>query len=89
MYEKCEKKNIYIYTTHEHIGFPGNACGKEVTCQCRKCKRLAFNPCIGKIPWRKAWQPTLVFLSGESQGQRSLAGYSPWSPKESDTPQTT
>ena len=35
-------------------------------------------PGSGKIPWRRAWQPTPVFLSGESHGQRSLAGYSPW-----------
>ena len=35
--------------------------------------------------WRKKWQPTPVFLPGESHGQRSLVGYSPWSHKESDT----
>ena len=40
---------------------------------------------VGKISWRRAWQPTLVFLPGESHGQRSLAGYSLWSHKESDT----
>ena len=39
---------------------------------------LGFDPWIGKIPWRRAWQPTLVFLPGESHGQRSLAGYSHW-----------
>ena len=39
---------------------------------------------IGKIPWRKAWQPTSVFLPGESHGQRSLVGYSPKGHKESD-----
>ena len=33
---------------------------------------------VGKIPWRRAWQPTPVFLLGESHGQRSLAGCSPW-----------
>ena len=38
-----------------------------------------------KIPWKKAWQPTPVFLPGESLEQRSLAGYSPWGHKESDT----
>ena len=43
-----------------------------------------FSPCVGKIPWRKAWQPSPVFLPGESQGQRRLAGYSPWGHKESD-----
>ena len=35
----------------------------------------------GKIPWRRKWQPTAVFWPGESHGQRSLAGYSPWGPK--------
>ena len=40
-----------------------------------------FDPCIWKIPWRRAWQPTPVFLPGESHGQRSLVGYSPWSRK--------
>ena len=40
-------------------------------------KRLGFNPWVGKIPWRRAWQPTLVFLPGESHGQKSLAGCSP------------
>ena len=37
-----------------------------------------FDPRVGKIPWRMKWQPTPVFLPGKSQGQRSLAGYSPW-----------
>ena len=40
---------------------------------------------VGKIPWRRKWQPTPVFLPGESHGWRSLVGYSPWSRKESDT----
>ena len=44
-----------------------------------------FDPWIGKIPWRRKWQPTLVFLPGESHGWRSLVGYiSPWGRKESD-----
>ena len=37
------------------------------------------------MPWRRKWQPTPGFFRGESQGQRSLAGYSPWGHKESDT----
>ena len=39
--------------------------------------RCRFDPWVGKIPWRRAWQPTPVFLPGESHGQRSLAGYDP------------
>ena len=47
--------------------------------------RPRFDPWVGKIPWRKEWQPAPVFLPGEFHGQRSLAGYSPWGHKESDT----
>ena len=43
--------------------------GKESTCQCR---RHGSNPWVGKIPWRRKWQPTPVFLPGKSHGQRSL-----------------
>ena len=46
-------------------------------CQCRRHKRHGFNPQVGKISWRRKWQPTPVFMPGESHGQRSLAGYSP------------
>ena len=50
-------------------GFPGGgARGKEPTCQ---CKRLMFNPWVRKILWRRAWQPTPIFLVGESHGQGS------------------
>ena len=44
-----------------------------------------FAPWGGKIPWRRKWQPTPVFLPEESHGQRSLGGYSPWGRKEPDT----
>ena len=40
---------------------------------------------VGKIPWRRKWQPTPVLLPGKSHGQRSLVGYSPWGRQESDT----
>ena len=49
--------------------------GKESACQCR---RRGFNPWVGKIPWTRNWQPSLIFLPGKSHGQRSLAGYSTW-----------
>ena len=52
--------------------------------RCLQCRRLGCDPGVGKIPWRREWQPTLVFLPGESHGQRSLAGYRPWGCKESD-----
>ena len=40
--------------------------------------RCRFDAWVRKIPWRRAWQPTPVLLPGESQGQKSLAGYRPW-----------
>ena len=49
-----------------------------------QCRRPRFNPWVRKIPWRREWLPTPVFLPGESHGQRSPAGYSPWGLKESD-----
>ena len=55
---------------------------KESTCQYR---RPGFDPWVGKIPWRRKWQPTPVFLPGKSHGQRHLVGYSPWGHKVSDT----
>ena len=58
------------------LGLPGGAIGKEPTCQCKRHKRHRLDPWVGKIPWRRKWQPTPVFLLGESHGQRSLAGYS-------------
>ena len=58
--------------------------GKELTCQYRRHKRSSSDSWVHKIPWRRKWQPTPVFLPGKSHGQRSLAGYSPWGPKESD-----
>ena len=57
--------------------FLGGASGNKPTCQCRRCKRHGFDSWVGKTPWRRAWQPTPVFLHGESHGQRNLVGYSP------------
>ena len=56
--------------------------------QYRRLKGGGFDPWVRKIPWRRAWQPTPVFLPGESHGQRSLVGYSPWGHKESDRTET-
>ena len=77
------------HSTGLEWGFPGGASGKEPACQCRRHKRGGFNPLAGKIPWRMAWQPTPVFLPGESYGQRSLAVYRPQGCKEADTTEAT
>ena len=58
------------------LGFPGGTSGKEPIYQYRRHKRQRFNPWIGKIPWRRAQQPTPVSLPGESHEQRNLEGYS-------------
>ena len=52
--------------------------GKESTCQCRRCRRCSFNPRGRKVPWRRKWLPTPVFLPGEFRGPSSLVGCSPW-----------
>ena len=62
----------------QEVGFPvevGTG-GKEPACQCNRHNRFWFDPGVRKIPWRRKWQPTLVFLPGEFHGQRSLMGYS-------------
>ena len=70
------------------MGLPGDASGKEPACQCRH-ERREFDPWVRKIPWRRKWQSTPVFLPEKSQGQRSLAGYSSQGHKESDITEMT
>ena len=53
-------------------------------CRRRRRERCGFAPWVGKIPWRRAWQPTPVLLPGKFDGQRNLAGYSPRGRKELD-----
>ena len=62
---------------------------KEFTCQFRRHKRHGFDPWVWKIPWRRKWRPTPVFLPGKSHGQKSLVGYSPWGLKELDSSSNT
>ena len=82
---------LFLFLMNEYIcvGFLGSTRGKEPSCWCRGQKRHGFDPWVGKIPWRRAWQPTLLFLPGESHGERSLVGYGPWGRKESDTTEVT
>ena len=78
--------SVYIGGDDFPIGYWSvGASSKEPACWCRSRERHRFDPWVGKIPWRRKWQPTPVFLLGETHGQRSLAGYSPWGCKESDT----
>ena len=65
-------------------GFPGGSVIKNLPTDAgdRRYKRHEFEPWVGKILWRRKWQPTPVFLPGKSHGQRSLAGKSPWGHKD-------
>ena len=65
-------------------GIPGGISVKEPARQCRRCEKHRLSPWVGSIPWRRAWQPTLVFLSGKSHGQRSLVFHSSKGCKELD-----
>ena len=51
--------------------------GKEPACQCRRHRRRGFDPWVRKIPWRRTWRPTVVFLPRKFYGQRTLVGYRP------------
>ena len=62
---------------------------KNPACQCRRWKRPGFDPWVRKNPWRRAWQPTPVFLPRKFHGQRSLADYSPWAHEELDMTEHT
>ena len=64
---------------------PGGSDGKDACNTGYPGSIPGFNPWVGKIPWRRTWQPTPVFLPVEFHRQRSLVGYSPWGCKESDT----
>ena len=76
MIEHLNWTELYLHCLLS-LHIPGGVSGKEPTCQCRRHKRCWFDPWVRTIPWRRAWQPTPVFLPGESHGQRSLVGYCP------------
>ena len=67
---------LWFISLMTKVGFPGGwLSGKESSCQGRKC---GFDLWVWKLPWRRKWQPTPVFLPGKLRDQRSLVGYSPW-----------
>ena len=72
----------YRISVSYRLGFPGGSDGRE---SASSAGRPRFNPWVGKIPCRRKWQPTPVFLPGELHGQRSLVGLSSWGSTESDT----
>ena len=86
---RCSEEFVKLFLDSSCRGFLGGASGKESACQCWRHKRCRFDPWLRKIPWRRPWQPTPVFLPGESLGQRTLVGYGPQGHKESDTTEAT
>ena len=62
----CKYDCLFIHCTVGRWGFPSGTSSKEPASQCRRCKRHEWDSWVGKIPWRRAWQPTLVSLPGES-----------------------
>ena len=81
--EEAPLKSSELTALCQFERFPGGTSRKDPACQCWRL-RHRFDPWVGKIPWRMAWQPAPVFLPGESHEWRSLAGYSPSGHKESD-----
>ena len=70
--------NIHLLKCYLNFCLPKWQSGKELTWQCRRRRRCGFDPWLGKIPCKRKWQPTPVFLLGKFHGQRSLVGHSPW-----------
>ena len=66
------------------VGFPEGSAGEEFACNAGDTGDAGFGHCVGKIPWRRKWQPTPVFLPEKSHGQKSLVGYNSKHCKESD-----
>ena len=65
-------------TLYSSKGFTGSSIGKSIRLQCR---RTGLDPWVWKVPWRRNWRPTPVFLPGKSHGGRSLAGCGQWGHK--------
>ena len=80
-----KRKKNKLSLEYFKLRLPRWCSSKESTCQHRRHKRHGFDPWIRKIPWRRAWQSTLVFLPGESHGQSILVPHSSWGHKELDT----
>ena len=83
------QRNKISFVVFNIYAFPGGASVKEPTWLCRRPKRPGFDPWVRKIPWRRTWQPTPVFLPEESHAQSSLAGYRPQGCKELDAAEVT
>ena len=81
--------NSKIITSVQSVGFPGGASGKEPPSQCRRHKRHGFNPWVGKIPWRRTWQPMSQYYCLENPMDRGAWWAMVDSITESDTTEAT
>ena len=81
----CLQRWSFVPKKKKKHGLPRRRSDKESTYQCKRCKRYGFNPWIRKMPWRRTWQLTPIFLPGKFHEQRNLVGYSPWVHGESWT----
>ena len=77
----CQKAGFLLPSVQAEASLPRGLVLSHTHLQCGRCR---FDPWVRKIPWRRTWQLTPVFLPGESHGPKSLAGYSLWDRKESD-----
>ena len=68
--------SVYTFVSFKGLSFSGGLVVKNLPAM--RCRSHGFDHWVRKIPWRRKWQPTPVFMPGKSHGQRSLVGYSPW-----------
>ena len=81
LYRRGEHKEMKPPGMISVMGFPGSGSAVRNCLQCGRHRRRGFDPWAWKMPRRRAWQPTPVFLPGASHGLSSLVGYSPWAHK--------
>ena len=85
-----EQYDLVVYThTHTHTHTHTASQVASWSRICLQCRRHRFDPWVRRIPWRRKWQPTPVFLPRKSQGQSSLVGLNPWGFEESDPTEQT
>ena len=81
--------HLYVRDSRQGKCFPGGTMVKNSPANARRARETGLIPGLGRFPWRRKWPPTPVFLPGESHGQGSLVGFSPWGRKETDTTEHT
>ena len=78
-------KKLHKYTILQNMGLPGGTVVRNPPANAGVSGEPSSIPGLGRIPWKRKWQPTPVYLPGKSHGQRSLVSYSPWNLKELNT----